>query len=158
MHLGVIMQDWNITSGLVGLKVHKIHTALKTLLNAKLIESGWNITPEQWATIHFLKQNPGLTQSVIAQKTCKDQTSVTRSLDRLEKKELIERKRDKSDRRIYKIFLTKHTEKMYEETKSYIEDYNIIVKESLEEEEGKLFLSILDKITNSITEKTISIS
>ncbi len=152
------MQDWNITSELVGLKVHKIHSALRTLLNDKLIQSGWNITPEQWATIHFLKQNPGITQTVIAEKTCKDQTSVTRSLDRLQKKELIERKRDTSDRRIYKIFLTKHTEKMYEETKSYIEDYNSIVKESLEEEEGELFLSILDKLTSSITEKTTKTS
>jgi DNA-binding MarR family transcriptional regulator len=50
--------------------------------------------------------NSGITQSEIAQMVIKDKTNITRIIDLLEKSNFIRRKRDRNDRRIYRIYLT----------------------------------------------------
>ena len=70
------------------------------------MQSDLDVTPEQWVVLFRLYEREGLTQSELGDRTVKDKTTVTRILDRLEKKGLLYRRRDTRDRRSQRIYLT----------------------------------------------------
>lgn len=69
---------------------------------------GLSITVEQWILLKTIHENQGLTQNDLAIKSLRDPASITRTLDLLSKKDLIERKSVPGNRRQYHIFLSKH--------------------------------------------------
>lgn len=84
------------------------HTAMRIKIGLRrlFLKSGLDVTPEQWVVLFRLHEREGLTQSELGDRTVKDKTTVTRILDRLEKKGLVHRRRDSRDRRSQRIFLT----------------------------------------------------
>lgn len=66
-----------------------------------------NITVEQWIILKIIHQEKELTQVMLASIALKDNASITRMIDLLEKKGLVVRYDDKIDRRKYKVALTK---------------------------------------------------
>jgi DNA-binding MarR family transcriptional regulator len=64
------------------------------------------ITPEQFAVMSQLWGKDGRSQQELANLTNRDRANVTRILDILEREELVERRDDPTDRRVFKIFLT----------------------------------------------------
>ncbi len=65
-----------------------------------------DLTPEQFAVLACLWEDDGLPQRALAERLCKDKPNVTRILDRLQEKGLIERAPDPQDRRAYRVRLT----------------------------------------------------
>lgn len=68
-------------------------------------EAGVDLTSDQWVLLKRCHEMPGNTQKDLADSTFKDPASVTRTLDILVKKELLER-RQGQDRRNFEIWLT----------------------------------------------------
>jgi len=66
----------------------------------------YGVTPEQWVALHRLLEQGGLTQKELAERTAKDQPTITRILDKLEQKRLIRRSDSQADRRAFRIHLT----------------------------------------------------
>jgi len=66
----------------------------------------FDVTPEQWVTLHRLREQDGLTQKELADRIFKDQPTITRILDKLEQKQLIRRSANPEDRRVFRINLT----------------------------------------------------
>lgn len=66
----------------------------------------YGITPEQWGVLNRLWEKDGIPQKDIAELTIKDQTTLTRILDKLERKGLVKRQTSSSDRRVFLIYLT----------------------------------------------------
>jgi DNA-binding MarR family transcriptional regulator len=64
------------------------------------------MTRAQWAMLVRLARNPGLSQKELADLLEVEPISVARLADRLEQNGLIERRADKSDRRIWRLHLT----------------------------------------------------
>jgi len=86
--------------------VGKISTAInRTFLRAFSAE-GIEITTEQWSVMACLWQKDKVTQQVLCTLTSKDKPSMTRLIDKLEKRNLVIRVSDHSDRRINLIHLT----------------------------------------------------
>jgi len=90
----------------VGFQIYKTALALKSNLQRMLREEGLDVTPEQWTVVMRLWEAEGLTQNKLAEKTFKDKANITRLIDALVKKRLVERESDSGDRRRYRIFLT----------------------------------------------------
>ncbi len=65
----------------------------------------YNVTTEQWALLVRLWQQDGISQKELADKTQKDQPTITRILDKLEQRGLIARQSNPNDRREYLICL-----------------------------------------------------
>ncbi|MGD9610444.1 MAG: MarR family winged helix-turn-helix transcriptional regulator [Desulfovibrionaceae bacterium] len=84
------------------------HTAMRIKIGLRrlFVQSDLDVTPEQWVVLFRLYEREGLTQSELGDRTVKDKTTVTRILDRLEKKGLLYRRRDTRDRRSQRIYLT----------------------------------------------------
>ena len=66
----------------------------------------FGVTPEQWVALHKLLEQGGLTQKELGERIFKDQPTITRILDKLERKQLIRRSDSDADRRSFRVHLT----------------------------------------------------
>jgi MarR family transcriptional regulator, transcriptional regulator for hemolysin len=64
------------------------------------------ITVDQWILLKAIDENAGLTQVELAGKLCKSASSMTRTLEALDKKGLLKRERLVGNRKYYTIKLT----------------------------------------------------
>jgi DNA-binding MarR family transcriptional regulator len=96
------LQNDEIFNILVG----KISAAInRTFLRAFVVE-GIDITTEQWSVLACLWEKDKVTQQTLCHLTAKDKPSMTRLIDKLEKRNLVTRVSDNNDRRINLIHLT----------------------------------------------------
>jgi MarR family transcriptional regulator, transcriptional regulator for hemolysin len=73
----------------------------------RLNEAGIEITIDQWLVLHTIEDQPGISQTEIADQVFKDAASVTRIIELLKKKGLLDRKEHEADRRRSTLELTK---------------------------------------------------
>ena len=73
-------------------------------LNGELKNAG--ITPAELSYLDYLLCQDGLTQDELAKASCVDKAAVTRVIQSLEKKGVVERKADETDKRANRIYLT----------------------------------------------------
>jgi DNA-binding MarR family transcriptional regulator len=74
--------------------------------NQAFKDLGVDLTTEQWVLLSDLYENNGQSQSELAEGSYKNAPTVSRIIDLLCQKDLVERQRFDNDRRRYKIYLT----------------------------------------------------
>ena len=82
-------------------RVTKAHRGLASAALAKL-----DLHIGQELLLMELWQGDGMTQTELAERLCIEPPTLTKMLSRLEKTELVEKRRDTKDKRICRIFLT----------------------------------------------------
>lgn len=111
----------------------------------------FDITPEQWTVLKRLSENDGINQKELAVKAEKDQPTVTRILDILERKELIIKKKNKEDRRSFILFITDKGIAVKEELSPIIEEiWEEKILTGISEEDLKVYRSVLVKMNENI--------
>ena len=90
-----------------GFVIERTAKRMKQSYQKMLRDAEIDITVDQWILLKTIYKNDGSSQYEIAASTFKDAPTVTRILDLLCNKELIERVADPSDRRKYNIKITK---------------------------------------------------
>jgi DNA-binding MarR family transcriptional regulator len=65
-----------------------------------------DLTPEQWAVLLGLREQEGLNQNQLGEKTFKDRHNITRILKQLDKRGYIEKLHDKKDKRAFHVYLS----------------------------------------------------
>ncbi|HAZ93335.1 MAG: MarR family transcriptional regulator [Chitinophagaceae bacterium] len=80
----------------------------------QIANAGFDITIDQWLVLKSLQENSHLSQNEIADLVFKDMASITRIIELLVKKELVERHINNSDRRKFELKITKNGKKMIE--------------------------------------------
>ncbi|MCR8642647.1 MarR family transcriptional regulator [Paenibacillus sp. N1-5-1-14] len=88
----------------LGFQLGRTHRKLYNLLSGKFKSS--DVTPEQWSVLCCLIEEEDITQKDLSSRLHKDQPTVTRILDCLDRKGFIVRKPNKADRRSYLIGIT----------------------------------------------------
>ncbi|MBQ7533762.1 MAG: MarR family transcriptional regulator [Bacteroidales bacterium] len=91
----------------IAVYVNILNSRIKKCFIDRLQQNGINVTPEQYLVLDILWEKQSLSQQNIANLIQKDKNSVTKIIDSLEKKNLVNRVVDQKDRRINKIELTK---------------------------------------------------
>ena len=71
-----------------------------------------NITHENYISLHFIYENPGITQAELAELNTKNQNVLVKSIDRLEKNGWVKRVRSVGDRRAFSLFITESGEEI----------------------------------------------
>ncbi len=101
-----------------GFILNQAANSLKKELNQEFRKAGYDITTEQWAILNRLWEKDGVSLNDLAENTFKDNASITRTIDLMEKKGLVERRNDPDDRRSRLVFLheegRKHREGLIE--------------------------------------------
>ncbi|MCR5035750.1 MAG: MarR family transcriptional regulator [Bacteroidales bacterium] len=90
----------------IAVYVNILNSRIKKCFIDRLQQNGINVTPEQYLVLDILWEKQSLSQQNIADLIQKDKNSVTKIIDSLEKKNLVNRVVDQKDRRINKIELT----------------------------------------------------
>ena len=73
-------------------------------LNAELKNAG--VTPAELSYLNYLLEQNGMTQDELAKASCVDKAAVTRVIQTLEKKGVVERRADETDKRANRIYIT----------------------------------------------------
>ena len=134
----------------VGVLVNILNCKLKKHIAAVFKSEGINLTAEQFLVMDTLWNQGEMTQQSIAYIIQKDKNSVTQFIDNLEKKGLVQRVVDASDRRVNNIKLSKTGMAMKDNTKAVaIKAINSILK-GISEEELKTFALVLNKACDNI--------
>ncbi|GIP40852.1 transcriptional regulator [Paenibacillus sp. J31TS4] len=88
----------------IGRQIYQTNRKLVHLLTHQF--KPYDITPEQWNILRRLEERDGIKQKELATAAGKDQTTITRILDNLEKKQAVRKAVKAGDRRSYLIYLT----------------------------------------------------
>lgn len=109
------------------------------------------ITIEQWVLLKIVDEHEGLSQNDLAQKSYRDRASITRSLDILEKKGLLERIPIKGNRRQYEIHLSEQGKVFVTDNMDMILRHRTKSLEGFSPEEVKSLRSMLLRIQDNMT-------
>lgn len=104
------------------------------------------ITVEQWVILKIVSENIDLSQKELAKKSYRDPASITRTIDLLEKKELLLRETIPNNRRAYNISLTKTGELFIRDNMKIIKRHRALSTEGLSAEDLDTLSKTLAKI------------
>jgi len=125
--------------------------AFREKLNRSFTEAGHDITGEQWRIIRCLWHNDGQTQQDLANVVKTDKTGITRIIDSLEKRDLVMRVPDKTDRRQNLIYLTNKGKSLQEELMQIFTKISSEIQKDIEPEKLEIFRQVLNKIYHNLT-------
>ena len=129
----------------LGAVLSKTQWRLRCYFQQRLNDAGLNITVEQWSVLAAIDTSEA-TQSDIARRIEKDKANVTRMIDLLESKGLVERTLVSNDRRRHCIRLTAQGKAMVGRIIPIAKDVNAIGLNGLSVRDKEMLLKILDTI------------
>lgn len=108
--------------------VGRTSRAIIKRLTKKFADAGFDVSYEQWSILVHLYRKDGQTQQELSTVSVKDKAAITRLLNVLEKKNIVLRVPDRSDKRSNLVYLT-------HKAKSFRDDLMAMVMEMLVEAE-----------------------
>ena len=103
----------------------------------------------QFAVLMTLSETEGLTQSEIGKKITMPGYATTRTIDALEEKRYVERRKDDRSRRSYRIYLTERSRKIVPQLFTIVGSVNGRLLSVLSSKEQKELIAILKKLVAS---------
>lgn len=94
-----------------------------------------NLHPGQMPMLSLLYQREGLSQKEICSKLCIKPSTVTVSLQRMEKAELVYRVADEKDKRIQRIYLTDRGKELHREVEKIRKEVGAVMLQGMTKEE-----------------------
>jgi len=86
--------------------IHRVYQAERNEMFRELRQHGEELTPEQWIVLVRLWEEDGRTQTDLGASTFRDRPTMSRILDGMEKRGLLERKADPDHARVWRVHLT----------------------------------------------------
>jgi len=88
--------------------IHRVYQASRNDMFRTFREEGEEITPEQWIVLVRLWEEDGRTQTDLGASTFRDRPTMSRILDGMERRGLLERRADAASARVWRVHLTAH--------------------------------------------------
>lgn len=130
--------------------IYRINKLLKTQMQNAVRDFG--ITTDQWIVLGRIYHSDGnMNQKTLAETCYKERAAITRILDILEKRGLIERRDSPTDRREYLLYITGEGRRLYESSLVEVKKLEDHVNESLSEEELSEIMKLLTKLENTLS-------
>jgi DNA-binding MarR family transcriptional regulator len=110
----------------------------------------YRITTEQWSVLRTLFETDDISQKELSERADKDQATLTKILDLLEKNEFIERAQNPADRRSFLIRMTQKGTELVEDVTPYLEEVFAKVTASIQAEKLEIYKEVLLSLENNI--------
>lgn len=133
----------------VGMYINYINRKILRFLSLNLEK--YNITTEQWSILLHLLEKDGMNQKQLAKEVDKDQATLVRILDILERKKLVVRKKSTEDRRSFLIYTTPEGKKMQKEVYPFVEGLFGNIINGISTDQLNSFIDTLNKIEKNIS-------
>jgi DNA-binding MarR family transcriptional regulator len=131
------------TSGFI---IERTAKRMKQALHKRLLEQEAGITADQWVLLNILADDGPASQFEIAERSYKDAPTVTRMIDLLLKKGLVDRLADPGDRRRFQIVLTAEGQRKYQETLPLVREIRALGYDGLTEADLNQLIRIMNTI------------
>jgi len=118
--------------------VGRTSRAIIKRLTKKFADAGFDVSYEQWSILIHLYRRDGQTQQELSNIAVKDKAAITRLLNVLEKKNIVLRIPDRTDKRSKLVYLTN-------KAKEFRKDLMALVEEMLEEAEQGVSLEEMEQ-------------
>ena len=105
-----------------------------------------DITHENYISLHFIYENPGITQAELAELNTKDRNVIVKTVDRLEKNGWVRRVRSMDDRRAFTLFATDSGEEIIHRYWDKLVQRQKEALSVLTEEEQRILDTLLEKV------------
>lgn len=96
-----------VVDNAIGFWIHRVYQASRNDMYRRFRERGEDITPEQWAVLIRLWERDGQAQGELSEATFRDAPTMSRIVDGLVARGLIERRAHPADGRVRLIHLTR---------------------------------------------------
>ena len=110
----------------------------------------FGITVDQWSILKNLKQHADLSQKELAEYCGKDQPTLTRIVDLLVRKNLVERRPNPMDRRSFVVHLTPEGEQKINTLATHVGEIRMQAWKNLNEEDFEHLKRILNTIYDNL--------
>lgn len=132
-----------------GYHINRAAAKMRNSLQRAFREQYKDITVDYWVILNRLWIEDGMIQKELAELTAKDNASMTRILDGMQKNGLLERKPDSNDRRAFRIFLTEKGRSLEIPLKKIASENTGKGFRNVNREEMELLKKVLKKISDS---------
>lgn len=132
----------------LGFILNRTSIQSKALFTQKIKE--FDISPEQWSLVFRVVESEGLTQKELSDSTYKDQANTTRSIDRLEKKDLLRRVHNHNDRRIINIYPTNKAIDLVNMIVPISSEFNNLLTKNFTIEEKEELIKLLNRVYENL--------
>ena len=136
-------------NNIFGYKLNLSARLMKRKLDVYVMELG--ITIPQWIELKALSEEGNLMQVEIANRLNADIATIGATTDRLVKKGFVKKKRQKDDRRAYRISITDLGRAILENAEKKVDFCNQNALAGFTKDEIKQFFLYLDRVSNNLT-------
>lgn len=134
----------------LGYRISQTSKRLQSALQQRFRQAELDVSFEQWTVLLALWKKDGRSQQELSADTCRDQTSLSRLLDTMVRRNLIIRVQSPEDRRTNLIYLTRRGRELERLLLDEAEQLQKQALSGISEEDVVRFLRILDQIDTNI--------
>lgn len=134
----------------LGYRISQTSKRLQSALQQRFRQAELDVSFEQWTVLLALWKKDGRSQQELSADTCRDQTSLSRLLDTMVRRNLIIRVQSPEDRRTNLIYLTRRGRELERLLLDQAEQLQKQALSGISEEDVVRFLRILDQIDANI--------
>ena len=129
-------------------EIGMIARALDSISNIEFKE--YDLTKGQYLYLVRICEHPGIIQEKLAEMIKVDRTTVSRAIKKLEKNGFIERREDKYNKKIKKIFPTMKGENVYPKIRRENDHSNSVALAGFSEREVEIISHLLQRVRKNI--------
>jgi DNA-binding MarR family transcriptional regulator len=137
---------WNM----LGFQISYTSKLMQNKLQSHFKNAGYDVTFEQWTVLLALWIRDGRTQQELSAETKRDQTSLSRLLDNMVRKNLIVRVQNPANRRTNLIYLTHKGRELEQPLFEQAEKLNHLAVKGIDENELARFNDVLERIIDNM--------
>ena len=132
-------------ASMAGHLIRRLNQLSTHVFQTRLQQSGYDLTPVQFAAMDVLRATPGLDQASIAAQIAYDRATIGGVIDRLEQKGYVSRTISKRDRRAREVILTNEGRLVYDEVFQIVSTLQDDILAGLDAAEKHTFLRLAQK-------------
>jgi len=137
----------------IGFYVNRTAYVMSEEVARRFQEQGYKLSAQDFGILFRLWKQGGLSQVQIASLMMRDKTTITRRLDAMVKKGLIERRSDPADRRLFRIHLTQEGMMAAERLMAVVDAFQKEVLADISDEHKEITIATLKKITEQVARR-----
>ncbi|PWW32447.1 MarR family transcriptional regulator [Cytobacillus oceanisediminis] len=129
-------------------EIGMIARALDSISNLEFKE--YDLTKGQYLYLVRICENPGIIQEKLAEMIKVDRTTAARAIKKLEMNGFIEKKEDKHNKKIKKLFPTEKGKNVYPFIKRENDYSNIVALKGFSEKEAETIFNLLQRVRRNV--------
>lgn len=137
-----------LLEAMMGFHINRTDHLMSEAIAKRFHARGFALTAQDFSILYRLWKQDGMIQKDIAAMMTRDKTTITRRLDGLVKKHLIERRPDPEDRRIFRIHLTHEGKITVRHLIDAVQRYHAELLRDIPAEEQQITIRTLQRIAD----------